>query len=117
MKSYLELVQETLVAPTKVYLDKDGNFAGQQTDIYPAMRLVIRTLAWAYCIKWITWVLWAPFGYWVVRWWCDRNDRVRMKADPVGWPERKKKLLLEFKLWMYLWIGFIIYGYLTDWGA
>lgn len=116
MKSYLELVQETLVPPTKVYYDKDGNYAGSQVDIYPAIRLFTRCYALFYCVKWVSWPLWAPFGYWIARWWCNKYDASRMKEDPKGWPDRKQKIILKYKLCMYLWISFMTYGYLTDWG-
>lgn len=117
MSSYLDLVKETIVPPTKVYFDEKGEYRGSQVDIYPAMRLLIRSVAWVYFIKWFTWPLWGAFGYWVVKWWCKKNDKAMKAEDPTGWPHRRRKLLLEFKLWMYLWIGYMTYGFLTDWGT
>ena len=117
MDNFLNLVQQTLIPPTKVYYDKEGNYAGSQIDIYPSLRLFSKTYAWVYAIKLWTWPLWGPFGYWIVRWWVNKYDKELMMRNPTGWPERKRKLLLKYKLLMYLWISFMTYGYLTDWGA
>lgn len=115
MKSYLELIQQTLLPPTKVYQDNEGNYAGSQVDIYPAIRLFSRAYGFVIFIKWITWSIWAPFGYWIVKWWIKKNDVEMSRADPSGWPERKRKMLLKYKLLMYLWISYMTYGYLNDW--
>lgn len=117
MRSWSSLITGTLIPPTRVYRDANGNFAGTSTNITSAMLLFGRIAAWLYFLKLILFPILAPFYLLAVNWYCKKFDAVNLKDDPKGWPIKKKKLLRKYTSYFIIWCAWMLYGYLHDWGA
>lgn len=111
----MSLIQGTLIPPTRVYRDSQGNFAGTSTDITPAMILLCRIWGYLYLLRIILIPLLAPVYLIFVKWYSVKFDKVNMKEDPKGWPIRKKKMLRKYTSIFILWCFWMLYGYLNDW--
>ena len=117
MRSWMSLIQGTLIPPTRVYRDSQGNFAGTSTDITPAMILLCRVWGFLIFLRLVLAPILAPVYLLFVHWYCKKFDTANTKEDPKGWPIRKKKMINKYTWVFVLWCGWIAYGYWTDWGV
>ena len=115
MRSWMSLIQGTLIPPTRVYRDSQGNFAGTSTDITPAMILLCRVWGFLIFLRLVLAPILAPLYLLFVKWYCVKYDRINTKEDPKGWPIRKKKMLRKYTSIFIIWCTWILYGYLNNW--
>ena len=115
MRSWMSLIQGTLIPSTRVYRDSQGNFAGTSTDITPAMILLYRVWGFLIFLRLVLAPILAPVYLIFVHWYCKKFDKENSKEDPKGWPIRKKKMINKYTWIFVLWCGWIAYGYWTDW--
>ena len=117
MRSWMSLIQGTLIPPTRVYRDSQGNFAGSSRNITPAMILLCRVWGLLLFLRLILAPILAPIYLIFVHWYCKKFDAQNTREDPKGWPIRKKKMINRYTWVFVLWCGWITYGYLNDWGV
>lgn len=117
MKPFSDLVHDALFAHTRYFYDEDGNYVGESVDVTPWMILIGRIWGWTLLIKIILTPVLAPAYYAFVSWFCNRFNKPLLKQYPKEWPSYRDKLLRKYRWVFWMWIFFIGYGFLHNWGV
>lgn len=106
----MSLINGTLIPPTKIYRDKNGNIIGTSTDITPSMMLFAKAYAYLYYFHIILIPFLAPIYFLAVRWYCNRFDAINMAENPTDWPTKKQRIKNRYTSILIIWIVYMAYG-------